>query len=58
MKSNLIDLFDREHFEAYRLLALENPSVKGLIYAWWCMSTMLGTVKRNDKITPEEIDFI
>ena len=37
-KDNLIDLFAREHFEAHRLLALENPENKKLVYAWWMMS--------------------
>lgn len=36
-EENLIDLFAREHFEAHRMLALENPDVHGLVYAWWCM---------------------
>lgn len=35
---NLIDLFAREHFEAHRLLALENPNNESLTYAWWMMS--------------------
>lgn len=39
-EENLIDLYAREHFEAHRLLALENPDVKGLTYAWWCMSVV------------------
>ena len=33
-KENLIDLFAREHFEAHRLLALENLENDSLIYAW------------------------
>lgn len=37
-KENLIDLFAREHFEAHRLLALENPENKSLVYAWACMT--------------------
>ena len=37
---NLIDLYAREHYEAHRLLALENPENDKLVYAWWCMSTM------------------
>ena len=36
-KENLIDLFAREHFEAHRLLALENPENEKLTYAWWMM---------------------
>lgn len=39
-EENLIDLYAREHYEAHRLLALENPENYKLIYAWWCMSTM------------------
>lgn len=38
---NLIDLYAREHFEAHRLLALENPNEKGLIWAWWNMSHVI-----------------
>ena len=37
---NLIDLYAKEHYEAHRLLALENPENEKLIYAWWCMSTI------------------
>lgn len=39
-KENLIDLYAKEHYEAHRLLALENPDNDKLVYAWWCMSTM------------------
>lgn len=56
-EENLIDLFGREHFEAHRLLALENPDNEGLIYAWWCMSVMTNknTMERY-QITPEEYE--
>lgn len=37
-QENLIDLYAREHFEAHRLLALENPDNDKLVYAWWCMA--------------------
>ena len=37
-ESNLIDLFGREHFEAHRLLAEENPNNKNIQYAWWSMA--------------------
>lgn len=46
-EENLIDLYAREHFEAHRLLALENPDDYGLIYAWFRMS--FG--KNQDRIT-------
>lgn len=35
---NLIDLYAREHFEAHKLLALENPENDSLVYAWWMMA--------------------
>lgn len=34
--SNKIRLTAKEHYEAHRLLALENPKNEKLIYAWWC----------------------
>lgn len=56
-EENLIDLFAREHYEAHKLLAIENPSVRGLQYAWWCMSVI--TSKDSTKkyqITAEEYE--
>lgn len=44
---NLIDLYAREHFEAHRLLALENPENAKLVYAWHMMS--FG--KNQDRLT-------
>lgn len=55
-KENLIDLYAREHFEAHRLLALENPDNKKLIYAWWMMSTTRDANKLQIKITAEEYE--
>lgn len=55
-EDNLIDLFAREHFEAHRLLALENPDVQGLTYAWWCMCQCPGSSKKRDEVTPEEYE--
>lgn len=40
-ENNLIDLYAREHFEAHRLLALENSHIKGLQFAWWQMTQMV-----------------
>lgn len=55
-EENLIDLFAREHFEAHRLLALENPDNEKLVYAWWLMAH----TKRQDQeryiLTPEEYE--
>lgn len=54
---NLIDLFAREHFEAHRLLALENPDNRKLIHAWWMMSTVtIDSEQRQVEITPEEYE--
>lgn len=36
-EDNLIDLIDSEHYEAHKLLALENPDCKEAQYAWWMM---------------------
>ena len=54
---NLIDLYAREHYEAHRLLAQENPHDKGLQFAWWTMSRFT-TVKGNERYipTPEEYE--
>ena len=53
-ESNLIDLFAREHFEAHRLLALENLDVPGLTYAWWCMCNRKGNDTQNRYIVTAE----
>lgn len=57
-EDNLIDLFAREHYEAHRLLASENPDNRGLVYAWSCMAF----VSRNDtqryQLTAEEYEEV
>lgn len=55
-KENLIDLFAREHFEAHRLLALENPDNQKLIHAWWMMSITTNSHVRQESVTPEEYE--
>ena len=55
-KDNLIDLFAREHFEAHRLLALENPDNDKLVYAWWMMSHTNHANQRDYEITAEEYE--
>lgn len=55
-EENLIDLFAKEHFEAHRLLALENPNNDGLVYAWHMMSVMNNNNQRNYEITAEEYE--
>lgn len=55
-EENLIDLFAREHFEAHRMLALENPDIQGLRYAWWAMCSLPGSSKKREDVTPEEYE--
>lgn len=55
-EKNLIDLFAREHFEAHRLLALENPDNNGLIYAWWMMSHVKDKTQDRYQVTAEEYE--
>jgi hypothetical protein len=53
-EDNLIDLFAREHFEAHRLLALENPENDGLVYAWSCMAFFKGGTTSNRYATTSD----
>ena len=53
---NLIDLFAREHFEAHRLLALENPDNAKLAYAWGCMAFPSAKTHQRYELTPEEYE--
>lgn len=55
-EENLIDLFAREHFEAHRLLALENPENDNLIYAWGCMTWTKDKNQQRVKVTAEEYE--
>ena len=56
-ESNLIDLYAKEHYEAHRLLAIENPQNHSLQYAWFMMSNCV-TSNSNDRYipTPEEYE--
>lgn len=53
---NLIDLFAREHFEAHRLLALENPENEKLIYAWHMMAYVKDSNQERIEISAEEYE--
>lgn len=54
---NLIDLYAREHFEAHRLLGLENPENYSLVYAWWNMCQINGNTEQTRYVpTPEEYE--
>ena len=55
-EENLIDLFAREHFEAHKLLALENPDNEKLIYAWWAMSHLKDKNQKRVEISSEEYE--
>lgn len=55
-KGNLIDLYASEHFEAHRLLALENPENEKLAYALWCMCSLPGSSKKRSEVTAEEYE--
>ena len=55
-RDNLIDLYAREHFEAHRLLALENPSENGLQYAWWATCNLRSGSQNRAEISAEEYE--
>lgn len=55
-EENLIDLYAKEHYEAHKLLALENPHNKRIIYAWWNMSQCSGSSKKRKISTGEEYE--
>lgn len=55
-KDNLIDLFASEHYEAHRLLALENPDNAKLVHAWWMMSTARASIQTQERITAQEYE--
>lgn len=51
---NLIDLYAREHYEAHKLLAEENPHECSLQYAWWMMSHSFNKHREKYIVTEEE----
>ena len=53
---NLIDLYAREHFEAHRLLALENPKNNKLVSAWWLMCSCKRECQERYEATAEEYE--
>lgn len=55
-KENLIDLYAREHFEAHRLLALQNPENESLVYTWHMMSTKKDNDQKQYNITADEYE--
>lgn len=57
-EDNLIDLYGREHFIAHRLLALENPYNKDLLYAWNLMAFVKRDYQERYELSPEEYEEI
>lgn len=53
---NLIDLYAREHFEAHKLLAQENPDNHSLVYAWSCMAFVKRDNQERYELTPDEYE--
>ena len=54
-ENNLIDLYAKEHFEAHRLLAVENPCNSNLVYAW---NMMRNSKNKDYEITAEEYEEV
>lgn len=55
-ESNLIDLFAREHFEAHRLLAIENPDDWKIVNAWTMMAFVKDKNQDRYQLTAEEYE--
>lgn len=53
-ESNLIDLIGSEHYEAHKLLALENPDCREAQSAWWMMSHNTGANVREYEVSAED----
>lgn len=53
-EDNLIDLIDSEHYEAHKLLALENPDCKEAQYAWWMMCHNADSNGREYEVSAED----
>ena len=52
--SNLIYLYHQEHYEAHRLLALENPDSYGLQYAWFLMAQPKPSIDYEVTVTADD----
>jgi plasmid stability protein len=52
----LIDLFAREHFIAHKLLSIEHPDNKSLVFAWTCMAFPSSEVQNRYELSPEEYE--
>lgn len=52
--ANIIWLYPQEHYEAHRLLALENPKNSSLLWAWYVISHCSNSENHKIKINAEE----
>lgn len=52
--NNLIDLYAEEHYVAHKLLALENPKIRGVVNAWNMMAFPKGKTERNYEISSND----
>ena len=57
-KENLIYLLGQEHYYVHKILALENPHDKNMIYGWWAMSSGMRKEQRGCLLSAEEYAFI
>lgn len=57
-KTNLVYLTGQEHFEAHKELALSNPNVSKLVYAWNRICNMTADIlnKKDVEITAEDFE--
>ena len=53
---NLIDLYAREHYEAHKLLAEENPDNEKILFAWWSMSMKSPHTNDRYQLTADEYE--
>lgn len=57
-EENLIDLFDREHFIAHKLLVKENPDDYQLLHAYMLMAFVKDSNQKRYELTPEEYEEV
>ena len=55
-RENLVDLYAREHYEAHRLLAGENPDNDKLVSAWWMMCSCKRGCQKREVFSPQEYE--
>jgi hypothetical protein len=53
---NLVCLLAREHYEAHKLLAIENPDDAAMCHAWWMMAHIPNSNGRDYCVSMEEYE--